>query len=76
MICTLHSFDIGSYHHLGIGDHHLCLLLLLVQQLEDDIVKAGAVNLEGDLTTDVGEEAALLKREELRNDVLPGIGRG
>jgi hypothetical protein len=50
--------------------------LLLVQQLEDDIVKAGAVNLEGDLTTDVGEEAALLKREELRNDVLPGIGRG
>jgi hypothetical protein len=43
---------------------------------EGDVAGAGAVNLDGDLTVDVGEEAALVEREELRHGVLPTIRRG
>jgi hypothetical protein len=43
---------------------------------EGDVAGAGAVNLDGDLTVDVGEEAALIECEELRHDVPPSIRRG
>jgi hypothetical protein len=41
---------------------------LLGLRPEGDVAGAGVVNLDGDLAVDVGEEAALIEREELWHD--------
>jgi hypothetical protein len=41
---------------------------LLGLRPEGDVAGAGMINLDGDLAVDVGEEAALIEREELWHD--------